>query len=165
MRRGSKDAARVASHGAWIWLAVAGWLAILATVFWYPFDFNFDHAFVRDRLMTLRRVPFEALYFGSEFRAVTEVLHKTGFMLPLGILLGMIGAANNIRVPRPMVHTVIIALIVTVAFCIEFGQLFLDGKVADLTDVFLESLGGLVGYCGYVFTVARLKLQTRGGGA
>jgi VanZ family protein len=156
---GRVSGAPVASRAPWIWLALMVWLAVLATVYWYPFEFNFDRTFVRDRLMTLKRVPFEALYFGSEFRAVTEVLHKTGFMLPLGILLGLAGTAGNTRIPRPILHAAVAVVIVVVALGIEFGQLFLAGKVADLTDVFLESIGGFVGYCGYILTVAQLKRQ------
>jgi len=137
-----------------VWLGLGIWLAVLAAVFWYPFDFNFDRAFVRERLLTLHRVPFSAYYFGTEFRAITEVLHKTGFMLPLGIFLGMLSNASALNLPRKAWHTLCLLMVVTVAFGIEFGQLFLPDKIVDLTDLVLEVLGGAVGYFGYLWSMA-----------
>ncbi len=74
---------------AWLPLVLAaGWVAVLLFVFWFPFDFRTDGAFLRERLHNfLGRVPFEAYYYGTEFRAVTEVLHKVLFFTPLGALL------------------------------------------------------------------------------
>lgn len=128
------------------WLVLAAWLAVVLTVFWYPFDFNFDRAFVRDRLLGARRLPFEALYFGTEFRAITEVIHKAGFMLPFGALLGYVFNRGARRLPRGLVHAAAILVIVLVAAVIEAGQLFLPAKIADMTDVMLESAGAVVGY-------------------
>ena len=134
------------STGRLPWLAVVVWLAVVLTVFWYPFDFSFDRDFVRSRLLESRRAPFEALYFGTEFRALTEVLHKAGFMLPLGVLLGYIFNNGTRRLPRGLVHAAAILVVVIVAASIEAGQLFLPGKIADLTDVLLESAGAIAGY-------------------
>ncbi len=127
------------------WLALVFWLAVVLTVFWYPFDFNLDPAFVDARLRGPRRVPFEALYFGTEFRAVTEVLHKAGFMFPLGVLLGWIVDRGTVR-PRGLAHVVVILLVVLLAAGIEAGQLILPGKVSDLTDAMFESAGAVAGY-------------------
>jgi VanZ family protein len=140
-----------------LWLGVLIWLVVVATVFWYPFDFNFDRAFVRDRLIALKQVPFNAYYFGSEFRAITEVIHKTGFMLPLGLLLGRIAHLSAARVPRGVWHAMATMLIVSVALGIEFGQLFLPTKNADLTDAFLEAAGGMLGYWGSLYVLALLQ--------
>jgi glycopeptide antibiotics resistance protein len=145
-----------------LWFAALIWLGILATVFWYPFDFNFDRAFVRERLISLKQVPFNAYYYGSEFRAITEVLHKTGFMLPLGILLGRIVFLATARMPRSAWHAVAAMLILSVAMGIEFGQLFLPNKNADLTDVFLEVVGGMAGYWGSLYVQAMLSQPSTG---
>ncbi len=32
-------------------------------------------------------MPFEAYYYGTEFRAATEVFHKVVFFIPLGAIL------------------------------------------------------------------------------
>lgn len=140
-----------------LWLAVIVWLGVIAIVFWYPFEFNFDRASVRERLITLKQVPFTAYYYGSEFRAITELMHKTGFMLPLGVLLGWITNLSSARVPRAAWHAIFVTLMVSVACTIEFGQLFLPAKFADLTDVMLEVLGGITGYWGCLFVFKLLR--------
>jgi VanZ family protein len=145
-----------------LWLGVIVWLGVLAMVFWYPFDFNYDRATVRERLMTLKQVPFNTYYYGSEFRAITEVLHKTGFMLPLGILLGWIAGLSSARLPRGVLHTGFVLLIVSIACCIEFGQLFLPNKHADITDAMLEAAGSTAGYwgCLFVYDLSRQSSQS-----
>jgi hypothetical protein len=123
---------------------------VLAVVFWYPFDFRTDWGFVNGRLATLRRVPFEAYYWGTEFRAVTEVLHKAGFFFPLGAILavGVLAIDRRVsrRFPMALVHASAVIAIATVAAGIEAIQLFLPGKFVDGTDWVLEFLGGLAGY-------------------
>ena len=122
------------------------WLGVLAVIFWYPFDFNFDRSFLRDRVHGLSRVPFEAYYWGSEYRAVTEVLHKTLFMAPLGFLLHVLVTRMPPALPLGLLH---IGAILTIAGCaaaVEAGQLALETKNADVTDWLLEFLGGAAGY-------------------
>lgn len=137
------------------WLAPGLWLAVVLTVFWYPFDFNLDVTFVRDRLQETRRVPFEALYFGTEFRAVTEVFHKAGFMFPLGAMLGWIVASRSGRLPRRLTRAAAVLFIALAAVVIEAGQLALPGKISDLTDALFELAGGWLGLAlGMRFRVA-----------
>ena len=139
--RGARGSAGLAS-----WVALAFWLAIVLTVFWYPFNFNLDPAFARDRVREAAgKVPFEVLYFGTEYRAVTEVLHKAGFMFPLGALLGWIVDRGTVK-PRGLAHLAAILLLVLVATGIEAGQLMLPGRISDLTDAMLESAGAVAGY-------------------
>ena len=131
----------------WI-LALAGWAGVLMVVFWYPFDFNTDWRFVQGRLPALKRVPFEAYYYGTEFRALTEVFHKAGFFFPLGVLLaiGVLGARRLVSLPSAIWYAGGTFIIAGAAIGIEAGQLLLPGKNADLTDVFLEALGAMIGF-------------------
>jgi VanZ family protein len=131
----------------WV-LALAGWMGVLMVVFWYPFNFNTEWGFVHGRLAALKRVPFEAYYYGTEFRAVTEVFHKIGFFFPLGALLaiGAAGVRRQFPVPAALLHAASALVIACAAAGIEVGQLFLPGKYADMTDWSLETLGGIVGY-------------------
>lgn len=87
-----------------IWFAATlAWIAVLMTVFWYPFDFRTDGGFVRERLALFGKVPFETYYYGTEFRAATELLHKLLFFMPLGALLAL--------ALRPLRHCASIALV------------------------------------------------------
>lgn len=131
-----------------LWLsALAVWLMVLVVVFWYPFDFDTDWGFVHRRLDAVPRVPFVTYYYGTEFRAVTEVLHKAGFFFPLGMLLAFSGRrVRRFGVPDWAAHAVSAMLIGAAAAMIEAGQLFLPGKYADPTDWVLETGGALAGY-------------------
>lgn len=121
------------------------WMAVLAFVFWYPFDFRTDGAFVRGRLDFVLRVPFEVYYFGTEYRAITEVLRKTLFFAPLGALLAWGVAAQPWRLRTPLFGVSLLFLTVMPAV-IELGQVMLPEKIADTTDWFLAWAGGLAGY-------------------
>ncbi|MEP7208857.1 MAG: VanZ family protein [Casimicrobiaceae bacterium] len=143
-RRSATGGGRV----AWWVLAFLGWTAVLMVVFWYPFDFRTEWGFVHERIAKVKRVPFEAYYYGTEFRAITEVFHKTGFFFPFGGLLAVATRWLEPRLPTPrmLFHVAAVTLICGMAASIELGQLFLPARSADGTDWFLESLGGLLGY-------------------
>ena len=121
------------------------WLALIFAVFWYPFDFRADGTFLRSRLAeATTRVPFAIYYFGTEYRAATEVFHKMGFFFPLGILLALL--MGRIRSGPPSLWKIAtLASVGIVAGSVEVGQLFLPGKFADLTDWILEMAGGWAG--------------------
>jgi VanZ family protein len=146
----------------WV-LGIAAWAAVLATVFWYPFDFRADWGFVNGRLESLRSVPFVAYYFGSELRAVTEVLHKMLFFLPWGLLLAGAGGVlrETTRIPGVVLHSAAVVAMLAASGAIEAGQIFLPARHADLTDMALECLGAAAGYAG--FRLMRPAWQRSGG--
>ena len=142
----------------WLWLCfLLLWIGLLAAIFWYPFDFQTGRAFITERLQSLNRVPFETYYYGTEYRAVTEVLHKVGFFIPLGLLLALGVAQIRHYFWRQIAGWGALIVIGLVAFGIELGQLFLPGKFADITDWALEFLGGLTGYVGTTLLGARMR--------
>ncbi|MFO7635340.1 MAG: VanZ family protein [Caldilinea sp.] len=125
-------------------LAVA-WVAALLAVFWYPYDFRSDGSFLRERLHGfLGRVPFESYYFGTEFRAITSLLHKVLFFMPLGVLLGWWVKA----LPwswRGYASFLSLALIVGTSLIAVAGRLAQPGKHPDSVDIVLQTLGGVAG--------------------
>lgn len=119
------------------------WGGIIIAVFWYPYDFRFgysDFSSLFDRFFTL---PFQAYYFGTEYRAITEVLHKTLFLMPIGAASGMIVQQTK---NRSQVGPLAFVLICFWPSVVEFGQLFLPNKNSDVTDFILETLGGYIGF-------------------
>jgi glycopeptide antibiotics resistance protein len=134
------------SWAAWLPFAlVAGWVAALCFVFWFPFDFRTDGAFIKSRLDFVQRVPFEVYYFGTEYRAITEVLRKMLFFAPLGGLLAW-GVARQPWRWRSLLFALAMLVLVLMPALIELGQVMLPEKVADTTDWLLAWLGGLAGY-------------------
>ncbi|MES2537529.1 MAG: VanZ family protein [Pseudomonadota bacterium] len=125
-------------RGPWLALIVI-WLAVLACVFWYPFNFQFSQQAASAAVPGFFKVPFIAYYYGTEYRAVTEVLHKTGFFFPLGLVLA-------IALPRRPHLAWVLTGLALAALGIEAGQALLPGKHADITDWILETAGALAGY-------------------
>jgi glycopeptide antibiotics resistance protein len=148
---------RAAGGVNWLPLGLAlGWVGVLAAVFWYPFNFHTEGAFIRERMGFLSRVPFETYYYGTEFRAITEVFHKTLFFAPLGALLAWFSAGLP-WLWRSYGAVASIGVVVVTALGIELGQVLLPEKYPDTTDWFLESLGGMLGYFLFSMLGGRLK--------
>ena len=150
MRQGREmQSANTTSEVARVMLPLAfalAWTCGLAVLFWYPFNFRTDGAFLRERLYNfMTRVPFEAYYYGTEFRAATEVLHKVLFFIPLGAILGL--AVAQLRWTwRGFGTGIALVLIAFTALAIDIGRLALPEKNPDNIDVVLQLLGGAIGY-------------------
>jgi len=135
------------SWSLWLPLVLAaGWTAALLFVFWFPFDFRTDGAFLRQRLHTfLGRVPFEAYYYGTEFRAATELLHKVLFFIPLGALLAWF--VSRLRWTwRGYATFLSLALVAFTAAIVVGGRLAQPEKNPDSMDIVLQGLGGTLGF-------------------
>lgn len=156
------DASGMPRWLAWWTATAAVWLAVVTVIFWYPFDFRFDPGFVRERLLSLWRAPFTTYYFGTEYRAATEVLHKIIFFLPGGALLSSLSLREERPARRRVIAAVGLAVIGLVALAVEAGQVFLPSKVADMTDAGLEATGGILGYLAAGAIARRLRDETRG---
>lgn len=115
---------------------------VLAAVFWSPFDVTHDKHLIKQRLDGLVQVPFSALYAGSDFNAMNQVLRKGLWYAPLGVLLAMSVSKLRSRV-IPFALCFLAAL--GVAMFIELGKVLIPSRVADLTSVVLEALGFTVG--------------------
>lgn len=118
------------------WLA---WALTMIAVFWFPFDFSVEYGLIKNVREMLTRMPFLSLYQGTEFRAINEIIRKIALFVPGGLILGLAASKSkgSKRVDWP--------LLLLVASIIEFGQLFLPGKVADTTDILLFFIGGWLG--------------------
>lgn len=143
---------------AWLPLTLAGiWCGGLFALFWYPFDFHADRGYLLDRVTSLKQAPFTAYYYGTEFRAITEVFHKVGLFIPLGILLGIAVSPLQRTRWRGLARLCALGFITFFALGIEAGQLLLPDKHVDLADLALEIIGGWGGF----FGVSRLLAQQR----
>ena len=125
--------------------AIAGYSAFLMVGFWFPFDFTFDPAFVRGRLESFYRTPFTALYWGSEFTALTQTLLRVLLFAPLGALWGVAAARARMPAFRRLLQVLAVLYSGAVALTIELGQLLMPSRIADPTEVFLCTVGALAG--------------------
>jgi len=133
---------------AWLgWLGIAAlYAALVAAGYWFPFDFTADKPMIKERLAGFFGVPFAAMYSGSEFKAVSNLLQKTLFFAPLGALVAV--AAYRMPVP-PAVRRIFLAGLLgacfAVALGIELGQVLSPRHTPDFTDAVLCTAGALAG--------------------
>lgn len=146
----------------WILLGVAGWAGVLCLVFWYPFDFHMERVLLRERAPLLLQVPFHNYYYGTEFRAVTELFHKLLFFAPLGALLALgrlqIRRFSPLRYPY---DALVFVLLLGVPLLIELGQVALPSKHPDSTDWILAAIGAGGGYLLVIIVRNKLLLAAK----
>lgn len=152
---GAAIGAWMASHGTRLGALMAGtrarfwyslwcvWAVVVLCIFWFPYNFRTEGVFLEAALAALTRLPFLMLYQGSEFQAVNEMLRKLGFFLPGGIIWGVAVHKGNGSKGKAGILGVL--ALVSLAFVVEIGQLFLPMKFADFTDVLIMTSGGVLG--------------------
>jgi glycopeptide antibiotics resistance protein len=141
------------------------WMFGLAVLFWYPFHFRTDGAFLRKRLHGfMTRVPFEAYYYGTEYRAATEVLHKVLFFIPLGAILAWFVSGLK-WIWRGYGTLLSLIFIVCTALVIVMGRLALPEKNPDSMDIILQWAGGALGFVIVRVILSRKLLAVKSGRA
>jgi VanZ family protein len=157
LNTGSALAPAPASTTSNAWLlwgtAVCAWVAIAATVYWYPFEFRLDGRFLRHRVNSLRLVPFYSYYWGSEFNATTQLFRKAVFFVPLGMLLAAARYLMSSSVARRVYALGSGTFVVCAAIAIELGQIAIPGKIPDPTDAMLGVIGAGAGWATVVWLV------------
>lgn len=145
MGRLREGGARAAAVPAWVYLSLALIYALfLAGVFWQPFDWVIERPFAEPRFQAFFRTPLAAMYAGSDFNAVTQLLRKTLFFAPLGALFAF--SLKNVQGPaRWLLRGVLLAAAFALAMGIELAQVFLPSHTPDLTDAMLCFLGAAGG--------------------
>ena len=150
------DGTAISGAGRYPLVGLFASCALVVIIFWYPFSFTIDPDIVKERIASFFETPFAAYYFGTEYRAITEVFHKVTFFIPLGASVAWYLKTSRSAFIQTIPAWLIIVLLLFPPLFIEFGQILLPEKSAQLTDVFLEWIGCMIGYKGYLFASARL---------
>lgn len=135
------------SAPARVWFAAAtGYAVLLGVVFCAPLEPIVDQDQIITRMEGFFRTPFAALYWGSEYNAISDILRKSMFYAPLGLLLAL-GLRRRDRqlggLPPWMLVAVTCALC---SFVVELAQVFFPPRISDVTDVILSTMGGVFGW-------------------
>ncbi len=126
--------------------AIVMYSGLLCTVFWWPFEGELSAQQAAERMEGFLRVPFTALFWGSEFNAVTQVLRKVLYFVPLGAAFGyLVNAATRSDDLRRLLSVVAVVYCIGLATAIELVQAFYPPHVCDITDAMFYSLGGVGG--------------------
>jgi glycopeptide antibiotics resistance protein/O-antigen ligase len=127
--------------------AILGYTVLLFCTFWYPYDFTSDRAVIAGRFHDMiHRPPFAALYGGAEFNAFVQMLFRIGMFAPLGALcaLAVLSATRNPRTRRWLGVLLFLAC-AALAAGLEFGQVLLPSRIADLTELLFYAGGAGLG--------------------
>jgi glycopeptide antibiotics resistance protein len=123
-----------------------GYSIVLISVFWYPFDLIEDIALVKDRWRHFFKLPFSAMYYGTEFNAVIQVVRKTLFFMPIGvvchILITQLSARSEVRA---CLFGLSLCYTFGLGMGIEVGKLLIASRYPDFTSVLLYMLGAGLG--------------------
>lgn len=146
--------------GKWLGAAAAYGL-LVALLFWHPWDFQFDVAFIKPRVKEFLRVPFQVLYAGSDTNAMMQLLRKGLWFAPLGVFLSRAcrDVTGQMRLALLLLFAGVAGLVAAV---VEIGQLFLPDKIFDLTDFLLTwSAAGMgLGVTSRFFSDGRSRADT-----
>ena len=132
----------------WVGLALFSvWLFFLALIFWFPFDVLIERKFIESQLNRFFQVPFYTYYYSGGLTAITAVLRKSIFFIPLGVFASI--------AYRPLRKFGVDSLLFLIAFLcfvgagivIELGQALMPNKIPDSTDLLFETIGGVCGFC------------------
>lgn len=129
----------------WPALAAVAWAVGLGIYHWYPFNFVVTGATMDAQLPLLLAVPFRHYYFGSEFHAFSELSRKLMLSAPLGVLLWMAWPAAHSRVAQRFRHIALCMAGFLFFAGVETGQVFLPGRIPDLTDACVGAIGVAAG--------------------
>ena len=133
------------SAAPWL-LALAGYSVFLAAGFWFPFDFSRDRELVSARYQDFFRVPFLALYQGSEFNAIKQALVRLMLFVPVGAIWAFLVQMAAAGPPRVFAGLLAFMYAATLAFGLEAVQILMPSKIADFTEVLLCATGAAAGF-------------------
>ncbi|MDL1968393.1 MAG: VanZ family protein [Deltaproteobacteria bacterium] len=122
-------------------LLITGYFCILIIIHWSPFNFSTDRTLILSSYKNISIIPFYNYYYSSEFHAMTEVLRKFLFFMPLGILIERFWKDIDCKA-YIFINLIVLGLF---AGILEAGQIFLPGHYPDITDILLRIFGGLSG--------------------
>lgn len=128
----------------WPIAALLVWCGTLVIRHWSPFDFVTDTTYIKERIPQMLRVPFYSYYWGFAPYVLIDATTKLLMAVPIGALLQLIWQPQT-RVWRWVMGAGIVALSGALFLGLELGQLMLPSRVPDQTDVYIGTLGALLG--------------------
>ena len=124
------------------------WAIVVMIVFWYPYDFSLDRGLLMRRWQGMSKLPFVAYLASTEYRMLTEFLHKSIFFAPFGLALAWIGRR------RKWLFALGCMGVFAFACAVEIGKMLLPGRSPDLGNLFVEMLGV---FAAYIFMSRRME--------
>jgi VanZ family protein len=105
-----------------------------------------SHVLVDERLKDYWIPPFSALYWGSEFHALTQIGQSVLLFMPLGFALAdlcFVSASRSRTIGRSVLMFCLLGVFAT---AVELSQVWIPAATIDNTSTLAYISGGLIGY-------------------
>lgn len=122
------------------------WCFALALIFWFPYEIQIERKLIESQIDRFFRVPFYAYYYSRPLQALSAVLQKTLFFVPLGVFLAIASRPFRKAGVNSLLAVISFLICTGVGLTIELGQVMMPNKIPDSTDLLLETGGGIFGY-------------------
>lgn len=137
----------IANCRTWFVLAsLVGYVLLLTGLFWWPLSMEHDPDVIQRRWNSFFAPLGAALYRGTEFNAIRQILTKLLLFGLLGVLaaLASISAFRSPAARKALLLALMLAMVAH-ALLIEVGQVWLKHGTPDITDCLLYIVGGMGG--------------------
>lgn len=125
-----------------IWrIGLSIWFVLVIVIYGMPFELRWPPQGWSAFADAFTRVPFITYFRRDEFGALNEILRKLLVFLPGGLFCRL-WLTSRTRIPS-RIALVWLALL---SLLLEAGQVLLPGRVAELTDALLATLGAILGW-------------------
>ncbi|MEW5768694.1 MAG: VanZ family protein [bacterium] len=129
------------------------YLAFLIIHSFFPFQFDLSQA----GLDKINLLPFFAHYAKTNFQSVSDCLQGILAFLPFGAYIMWMSQSclddANLAFRRAKKEAIIVLFFI--GLMVEIGQVFLPGRLADVTDIISTVLGGYLGV--YLFSLSGMQ--------
>ncbi|QDU36067.1 VanZ like family protein [Maioricimonas rarisocia] len=144
LRRNCEDDTRhpFAHPATWLNLAI---LYSLFPLFFFSWPADLTGLLESPQLQSLQSLPFQRLHQASPLNASTLILQKVLLYIPTGYLCATAILCARDRFSMRLTGIVATVVIFAVPIAVEWLQLYLPDRTADVTDVLLGTFGGLIG--------------------
>jgi len=121
-----------------VMLAGLVWTLGVAMSEWRPFDFSSDPDLVARHWAAFGAMPFVSYWASSEWNALVNLVQKLPPIVALGFLIGLGLRLDQIRSSARIAGAILVTTFVLTA--VEIGQVYLPGRVPDVTDVIVGTI-------------------------
>ena len=141
--------------GAALFLA---WFGLTIRAFWSPFTFQFDRAFLSQRVNDIALIPLHA-YIGKPYLlSAVNILEILAYFIPLGVIFSSFVTRHFRGESARAVTLLFFTIACLLAGLVEAGQVFLPQRYPDITDWVLMAAGAVFGHS---ISNAAWKVQTK----
>jgi len=124
----------------------AAWLVFVLIIFWMPFTFTFEEQFLRNSVRQIGLVPLQLYTDKPYMHSALNMLSTTVYFVPLGVIFSCFVSRHFSGQAARAMSLLFLILAGLLAGIIEFAQVFIPERYADITDWMCMVAGAVLGH-------------------